>query len=879
MIRQLTIIIIRLFLFLCAWPLYAGDNEDDIDDNFTIQLIVDPQEKIYLQTDKAHYLSGETVWFSATIVDALFHEPVADDNYLYVELHNPLDTVVSRIIIKPDSLNGYYGHIPLDEELTEGDYILVAYRSTMTKPDYFFKRRIYISDPISALIAPECKFYENDREYLVDISFINPRTKEKLIPDNVSVQVNEGQKNVLNLKAEAIGRFSFRKTDTDFPVLTIRIDYQGKTYRKYAPMSISDSDYEVSFFPEGGQLITEEPSVVAFKAINQNGLSESVTGQIEDSAGNVIQYFESIHNGMGKFLLQPEQGKTYYAVCHNKELKEKRFKLPDAQQGNYSLRVDRQQKWISISVVGLHREANDPQLSLFIHTKGMPLFHNVWNNEKNLLLIEQDSFPSGISHLLLLNPDNDIISERLLFSRNRQDEAVTRFTSNADNYDKRTLVSSKISLSDNRGSPLFGKFAVSVTDNKYVTTDSAITILSSLLLSSELKGHIEDPAGYFRGNDQESTVASDLLMMTQGWRRYNIPALIKGDIEIPEDDGFNDKIITGKAERLFKAIKDASISLVVFPPTGGTELKVTATDNNGRFIFDNLNYPDSTYILVQSADKNDKDNIFLIVDQPPVWSYKTVTPSLFTSDNNVGFHEYAVVAENKYVSEHGMRLIELPDVTVYAPKSHHYSPFFSSEVYTSKDIEKINLGTLANFLTRMKDVYLVDISENTVYVRDQGIVAAARFIVNDYLIGNTLDGVGGAFDINSIGLDMIDEIFITKKYYANFEETPAVVITTKKGSWGGKNAPPENIRRIDWRGYQRPVEFYSPKYETTTEKNMFREDLRTTLYWNPQIQTNENGDATIDFYTADAETTYSVIIEGITYDGKIIRHVSSINRK
>ena len=876
---------ICFFLFLGMKTLLAGENEDDISDFFTRQLIAYPHEKIYLQSDKTHYLSGETVWFSATIVDALFHEPVYDDNYLFTELRNPLDSVVTRIIIKPDSLNGYYGSIPLNENLAEGDYILVAYRNTMTNADYFFKRMIYVSDPVSTVILPECKFSESENEFLVDITFVNPQTKEKLLPDNVSVQVNGGKMNMLTLSEDAIGRFSFRKSDVEFPVLTLHVAYQSKKLTKYIPLSISGSDYEVMFFPEGGQLITGAPSVIAFKAINQNGLSESVTGHIEDEEGNVIQHFESIHKGMGKVLLQPEPGETYYAVCHNKDLKEKRFKLPEAQKGNFSLQVDRQQKWVAISVTGLSQVLHDPQLSLFIHTKGLPLYHNKWNNEKNLLLIEQDSFPSGISHLILLNPNNEIVSERLIFNRNKQDEAVINFVTGADNYGKRELVTSKISLTDSQGAPLSGKFAVSVIDDKYVSSDNATNILSVLLLDSDLKGHIEDAACYFQDKENESSIALDLLMMTQGWRRYNIPALLKGNIEIPKTDGFNEKILTGKAERFFRAIKDVTISLIINTPTG-SELKVTTTDKNGRFVFDNLTYPDSTFIIVQSSDKKGDDNIYLTVDRQPELQYKVSAPELFVTENDTQYFDYTVVAEQKYVNEHGIRMIELPEVAVsakkYIPKSVYYSQFQVFEVMTSADIEKVNLGTMHNLLLRLPEVSRIELggksSRNAdadnvkVYVRTRGEEHVAKFIVNDYTVKN--------FQLESVGLDMIESIFVLKEdIFDAFDSRPAIVITTKKGGWGGKSNPPQNIRKIEWSGYSQPVEFYSPKYETMEEKNAVKEDLRTTLYWNPRIQTSEQGEASFDFYSSDAPTTYSVIMEGITNDGKIVRHTAKINRK
>ena len=850
--------------------------EDDLFKRLEQQLKVLPQEKLYLQTDKSHYLSGETIWFSATIVEAVFHEPVTDENYLYVELRNSLDTIMSRVIIKPDSLNGFYGHIPLDKDLTEGNYYLLAYRNTMTNPDYFFKRVVYVSDPASAVIAPECKFTENEREYLTEISFRNPQNKEKLLPDNLSIQVNGGKLNILAFQEDSVCRFSFKKSDVTSPVLTLHIEYQSKHYKKYVPLTVAGSDYDVSFFPEGGQLINGVPSVLAFKAIKRNGLSESVTGHIEDGEGNIVANFESMHKGMGKVLLLPEQGKTYYAVCKNDEQIEKRFKLPEAQKDNFALQVERQQKWVSISVTGLSQASNDPQLSLFIHSKGLPLYHNKWNPERNLLLIAQDSFPSGISHLLLLNSNNDIISERLIFNRNRQDEAVTDFVTNAEIYDKRTLVTSKISLYSNQGALTKGKFAVSVTDDKFVTLDSTSNILSALLLSSELKGHIEDPAGYFRGDDRESADALDLLMMTQGWRRYNIPEIIKGKIDIPKTASIDEKVITGKAERSFRALKDATISLIVNTPTGNSELKVTTTDKNGRFIFDNLSYPDSTYIIVQSSDKKGNENIFLTVDQPSILKYKVTFPSIFSSENDTDYHEYTAISVQQYTNEHGMRMKELPEITVTAKRPIARSVFYSPindyvEIKTSEDIEKIDRGNLANYLLTLPEVVrIIRVPRDQVYVKVQGQVSLAKFIINDYVIND--------FDLDMIGLNMIEELFILKKYYEHFQEKPAIVITLKKEGWGGKSQPPQNIRKIEWLGYQRPVEFYSPKYETIDEKNAEKPDLRTTLYWNPSIQTDENGEASFDFYTADESTTYSVIIEGITNDGKIIRHVSSINR-
>lgn len=864
--------------------LLADEQSDDVSNNFTRQLIVYPQEKIYLQTDKTHYLSGETIWFAATVVDAVLHTPVIDDRYLYVEFRTPLDSVVSRHVVLPDSLHGFYGHVPLEKDLAEGRYNLVAYRSTSTDPDYFFKRTVFVSDPVSAVIVPEYKWSENERDYLVDLSFVDPQTNEKLIPDRIAVQVNGGQVNGVKLQEDMIGRFSFRKSVGRSPVLTLHIDYQKKQYKKYVPVSVQGGDYDVMFFPEGGNLIAGEPAVVAFKAINRYGLSEPVTGYIADGEGNVIQEFETVHKGMGKFIFQPEKGKTYFAVCKDKFMKEKRFNLPEAQTGNYSIRVMRQQKWVSISIVGINQSQGEPQLSLFIHTKGLPLYHAQWNVERNLLLIEQDSLPSGISHILLLNAHNDILSERLVFNRNRADEAVIHYATDADIYDRRTRVSSTVSLTDCQGAPLSGKFAVSITDDQYVTPDSAIHILSALLLASELKGHIESPANYFREESPETTAALDLLMLTQGWRRYDVPEVIQGRIAIPETAGRYDRDITGKVERRFRAVKDAPVSLIATTPAG-SELKITATDKNGRFIFDDLIYPDSSHIIIQATDKKDKGDIYLTVKQPELTNYKITTPSIFSTENanRSVFHEYTVVADRQFVNEYGIRTRELPEVTVtakkYIPKSVFYSPINVFEVITAEDIEKMpKYSTFESFL---KNAFIgvntkrgSDEKGDAVLVRNAGEEKSANIIINDR--------IESFFQFESIGLSMFESIFILKNDYFNGgglsgRSDVSLVITLKKEGWGGKSRSPENIRKIEWPGYRQPVAFYAPKYETVEEKNSLREDLRTTLYWNPHLQTNGNGEAYFDFYTADATTTaYSAIIEGITDDGKIIRHVKKI---
>ena len=99
----------------------------------------------------------------------------------------------------------------------------------------------------------------------------------------------------------------------------------------------------------------------------------------------------------------------------------------------------------------------------------------------------------------------------------------------------------------------------------------------------------------------------------------------------------------------------------------------------------------------------------------------------------------------------------------------------------------------------------------------------------------------------------------------------AINIRTKRGMWHTSN-PKFNIKPAMPLGYQLPVEFYSPKYDTQEKIDDSKPDLRTTIYWKPNVITDDRGNAKLDFYTADDPGTYSVIIEGVSEDGKLIHY-------
>lgn len=114
--------------------------------------------------------------------------------------------------------------------------------------------------------------------------------------------------------------------------------------------------------------------------------------------------------------------------------------------------------------------------------------------------------------------------------------------------------------------------------------------------------------------------------------------------------------------------------------------------------------------------------------------------------------------------------------------------------------------------------------------------------------------------------------------YGSRGSAGVLVITTKHGgqeTFGveGSMADPNVINNYMPKGYYRALTFYSPRYDSPQPVKKAA-DLRSTIYWNPFVETDKNGNATVDFFNADTKGTYRVVIEGVDYkNGTLGRQV------
>ena len=783
----------------------------------TNQLKSFPEEKVYLQLDKPYYSAGERLWFRAYMVHSSIHTSLNLSRYIYVELLNAHNDVIVRKKIRPTEDGLFFGQMDLTPELAEGWYSVRAYTNFMRNIDeaFFFRRKVYIGNGLKGLFGVA----------------VNERTSSNM--GNSSLKSSEKEK----------------------------------------------AKFDVQFFPEGGHLIAGNMQIVGFKAIGANGLGTDVTGRILDNTNNEVTAFKSTYLGMGKIMLMPEGGKTYTAVCEDNMGQKLSIRLPAVSTSNYALCVQQAPTIMNITVLTPEQSQRTDTLYLIGCLRGLPIFQTTILPESPGYNFSKNGMNSGVTQMLLMNAKGEVLSERMVFV-NGNDDAKVNVALDKTNYQKRDAVHASLILKDSKGNPIEGNFSVSVTDDNDVRIDSSETTLKSyMLLQSDLKGTIENPNGYFRPENKNASIELDILMLTQGWKRYDSKAVIAGNYakcdtyEVERGPIINGKVQNFPARRGISGVNVSMYFLKRMHFDGAT------TDNTGRFQFLCPEFPDSTGIRIDAAKKPGQFvELVIYPDTFPTCNVTCVFPD--NQKQNTQMKAFLKKSRDRYTNENGMLMVNLDKVEVIAKKTDKYKKIreergsmYSDPSYT---IGEEALSTAATIL----DVLMMS-------------------------PGVTLNATGdGVLIRNATPLIMVDnmEYRMEELNYINVNEVKMIDILKDPGQtaiYGGKGANGiiciylkrgeertnepvvlgRNQTEIMPLGYSLPAEFYVPKYQVESNKQNPMPDLRSTIYWKPNLKTSATGEADLFFFTADGSGTYTITAEGMSPTGEIIRYQGKMNRK
>lgn len=870
--RSITVLLGVLLYFS---SLSAQTMQDTIIANFSLMERI-PKEKLYLHLDKPFYGAGEKIWFKGYLVNATTHQDNSQSNFIITELINRSDSIVERKKIRRDSL-GFHNAFTLPATLPAGDYYLRGYSNWMLNedPDFFFSRNIKIGNSIDNTIVSSIEYQqEDDTHYTAKIKFTS---NVQAVFENTTIKYlyleNGKIKNKGKKKTDENGWISISLPDLKSPAarrIEVEFDDPQYIYKRTFHLPVFTNDFDVKFFPEGGALLSIPHQNVAFKAQGADGFSKEVEGFLFNSKGDTLTNFRSEHNGMGIFTMNPVNNETYYVTVRTNDSITKRFDLPAIEPKGISIAMSHYKQEIRYEIQKTEATEWPQKLFLLAHTRGKLAILQPINPKRTFGKMNDSLFTEGITHFMLIDEQGNALSERLIFVPDHKPNQW-QITADQPTYGKREKVSLQIAAKDNEGNPVEGTFSVSITNRKSIQPDSlADNILSNLLLTSDLKGYVEDPAYYFLNQDARTLRSIDYLMMTHGWRRHKMENVLRTPSLNFTNYIEKGQTISGRIMGFFGANVKKGPICVLAPKYN--IIATTETDEKGKFIV-NTSFRDSTTFLVQARTKKGFAGVDILMDPPqyPVATHKAP----YLNGAATFMEDYLMNTRDQYYMEGGMRVYNLKEVTVTAKRERPSSKSIYTGGINTYTVEEDRLQgygqTAFDAASRLPSVTITNGSE--IHIRNNS--EPAIIVIDDIVYEDASDILK---DIQVSDMSSISLLRGADAVILGPRASGGAVVITLKDPRNLPARPAQGIITYTPLGYSESVEFYHPTYETPEKKNAQRSDFRSTVYWNPELRLNAEGKATIEYYTPDSTAPEDIIIEGVDKNGKVCRILQTINK-
>jgi len=672
----------------------------------------------------------------------------------------------------------------------------------------------------------------------------------------------------------------FEKTIPVGSLQNAKVTESGKAY-----VAVSGKP-DVQFFPEGGSLVAGVRSKIAFKAIGANGLGMGVSGEVLDNDNKQVVSFASVHLGMGSFEFMPGTGKSYHAELTLANGTKQTIELPKVENQGIALSVNNDS--IPVAKVrieaspGFFKENKGKEFTLLIYSGGIATSVPCALDSTMITLeILKRKLFTGVTRITLFSHNNEPLCERLIFVQN-YDQLNLEINSDKSGYAPREKVNLKLSARTRADSAATGHFSIAVTDESKVPADenSETTILTDQLLTSDLKGYVEQPNYYFSHITDTTAKNLDLVMLTHGYRRFEWKEILNNSQQPAAYRPENGLSINGTVKTVLgKPVAKGMVSLITYI---GGPVRSETTDEKGNFKFGNLAAFSDTgkFVLTAITDKGKNSTVISYnkqQDEPPVAPQLVTTGdttrnmSSYLQSHKEQWDQYA-----KYGLPGGRLLKEVKIKAVKRddnyPSSSLLGPGHADQVIHGDEIGKFG-GQLSDILNgRLIGVKFVSYS-----LGNTGIPHLQSFNTGHMLI--VVDGVAlqdSSIDrVNPQSVETVEVLrFVgSSAIYGMDGGNGVIVITTKQGKGlDPKDIASKGILPIAVQGFYKARQFYTPKYEHPTD-NPNRKDLRSTIYWQPEVATDKDGNASISFYNADGKGNYRVVVEGIDEKGNIGRQV------
>jgi hypothetical protein len=651
--------------------------------------------------------------------------------------------------------------------------------------------------------------------------------------------------------------------------------------------AVSSSRVDVSFFPEGGTLVDGLESEVGFKAVDARGHGVAVQGTVVDARNQVLASFSSRHLGMGSFRLTPEPSQQYRAIVTLPSGTKTTISLPSSQPAGYVLHASETASDFLVTI--RRRQSPDaptgPAL-LLAQVRGKVVYAAqvpISNAAPVLAKLPKAKFQPGLAHITLFDEQGVAQCERLVFTPNPPGVRLA-LVPDKPAYVAREAVHLRLAATDAAGQPVAGHFSVAVTAQALGQADGP-TIVSHLLLSSDLAGAIEDPGYYVREPaTPETQQALNDLLLTQGWRRFVWKELLAGQLPerrfaLEQGLGVNGQVFTAANE-------PAAARQVTYLQTNPRREAQFKTDATGHFSFHGLDGLDTTLVMLRAQPaKGEKELAIRLLAPPPGEVQPPDALLLATSSNSATLADYAgrsqqqrALAGRQQSTTKNSILLDKVNVRgqrVAAPADGATRTYSSSNAAVIQVASQIQQGDTRNMFQYLQGrVAGVAVSGNHISIRQAASIqnqstGGFKPVEPLYLIDGTPVSaeIFATYPLTEVQtIDIMNQnagaIFGMQAYGG------VIAAYSRQGGTTAGVASPEELaaarpgmHAVKVPGYYRAREFYAPRYEAASA---LPDPRYTTLYWVPEVQTDATGQAQLSFFTSDAGGTFQVIAEGLS---------------
>ena len=800
-----------------------------------------PQEKVYLHFDNMGYFENETLWFKAYVTRTDNGHPSDLSKVLYVELLNPTGDVLQTLKYPIDSLGMSHGEMKLDTILGSGLYEVRAYTRYMTN---------WGTNAVFSRVIPVFKTPKQEGDYsdltIVPISYHHRLPNRREPMDTLYLQaVGEG----------------------------IYTDDLNKTI-------------SVNFYPEGGDLIAGKRCRVAMLAVDDNGHPYASEGFVMNGAGDVLASVKTDSLGRGLFELVPDTGKLTFQM-RNLKKKEKRqvqfFALPQAKTEGCTLSLDAVSEQMLATLQCTDGICGNMLGYVLMHNGNIVRCDTI--KAVPLLEIELDrtTMPEGVNQMTVFDSWGRIMAERLFFICPKPNKAdsiqVTTLTQRLKPCGK---VEMELHTRPN------ANLSFSAMDAQTMTNGKQGNMKTWMLLSSEVRGYIHNVDYYFEADDKEHRESADLLMLTQGWRRYDW-RLMSERYTFRKAQPIEDQFyLYGqlKEYRRRDPVPNVKLYVSLYNEKGQSLLGNAVTDSLGNYAF-KMPFMDGEwkmfiYTTRETKGGEKRKTYYVGIDRQfsPVPRYLTpleteilhpLKPNAFVRNpfaESEEEDEFIPITEKNHV---------LNNVTVKAKRRYFTNDDWR---YKNEAYGKIYASLYYN----------ADRELDNILDRGEPVPKTSDFISRK--LGTELDKYGYearnkrkgrniAFVVdNNEGGGYSDWLNYIKSIYIVFNER----ISPTLGMWEIIESPEHNIivylythrifsaesnkglRRTYFQGFNQASTFKTEDYNVIPPMA----DFRRTIWWQPDITTDAQGKAKVEFFNNSTCEEMYISVEGMTSDGKIL---------